>query len=1099
MPVLASTGSSPLNLEADLAGTDEWARRTLLTDFESTLFVDAGAGTGKTTAIVGRIAELVAQGRLAMAQLVAITFTEAAAAELRTRVREALQALALNPSRGEEERSRCARAGAEIGDASIDTIHAFAGDLLRTYPLQAGLPPDFSTMDEIEAELDFEERFRSWFERVADSGQHRESVRMAMLLGLGPDRMQRLARALHEHHDLLNSHSAWPCPAVADPVVAAHQVATEIGHAQRLLTHAPSDHPAIAIVEALSFARERLAGSATADQALLALESVAKITVRGDQKGWGKVDQTNAFKVLKGGLGEVTRTAQETLAAQRTETLCHLLAALTEFVLDYAADRRRQGVATFQDLLAWARDLLRDGPEVRQRVQERWSRIFIDEFQDTDPLQAEIAFYLSAEPGLPLPDDWRAIQLEAGKLCLVGDPKQSIYRFRRADIALYQQIRERVAETLVLSSNFRSVPAVLEMVNQHFTRTMTASDGIQPEYQRLAPRRRDVGPALWRFGGPVEGKAPQIWEREAEAVAGSIARIMSERWTVSEGGSAGRTLREVRPADICVLIPSRSNLRRLEQAFEERDIPYRIESGEIMLATQEVRDVLSTLRAIDDPSDQVALVAALRSPVYGCSDAELVRWVGEGGRVDYERPGQGKVERVRASLDHLARFHLRRNQTTVAALVERLVDDRMLVAGAFGERRPREAWRRYRYVSSRARAFAATGRTSLRGFVEWMEGLGRGQARDVSGSVVESDENAVRVLTVHRAKGLEFPIVIMTGLGSPRRFQWPTVIADRIQGTVQVGVTDARQNRWRTPEYDLAAAASTALDEAEGVRLAYVAATRARDHLLVGLHHRGEAQEDVLAVAFTETFAAMGSQVRDIEPLEADPPAPAGFAPDPSNEGLLATEEEWVAGRRAMLEGAIGPEFVTAAARASPPHPTESGRDREASFRSVRGGTAVGRAVHSVLQAIDLTTLEGLEALARAEASAEGIPQRATDVARLARRACQSEPVRRALASGNFWREVPIGAPRGDAILEGFIDLLFETPQGYEIVDYKTDEVREGGLEARMDLYRLQGEAYAELVRSITGQTPVAVSFVFVSVDLVVRLVPDPPQSPLSA
>ncbi|MGH7877360.1 MAG: PD-(D/E)XK nuclease family protein, partial [Candidatus Dormibacteraceae bacterium] len=222
-----------------------------------------------------------------------------------------------------------------------------------------------------------------------------------------------------------------------------------------------------------------------------------------------------------------------------------------------------------------------------------------------------------------------------------------------------------------------------------------------------------------------------------------------------------------------------------------------------------------------------------------------------------------------------------------------------------------------------------------------------------------------------------------------------------------------------------------------------------------------------------------------------------GSAADPSDEGLLATEEEWVAGRQAMLEGAIGPEFVTAAARASQPRPTESGRDREASFKLVRGGTSVGRAVHSVLQTVDLMTLDGLDALARAEANAEGIPQRATEVARLARRACQSQPVRRALASGNFWREVPIGAPRGGAILEGFIDLLFETPRGFEIVDYKTDEVRGGGLEARMDHYRLQGEAYAELVRLITGQTPVAVSFVFVSVDQVVRLVPNPPQSPL--
>jgi ATP-dependent exoDNAse (exonuclease V) beta subunit len=139
----------------------------------------------------------------------------------------------------------------------------------------------------------------------------------------------------------------------------------------------------------------------------------------------------------------------------------------------------------------------------------------------------------------------------------------------------------------------------------------------------------------------------------------------------------------------------------------------------------------------------------------------------------------------------------------------------------------------------------------------------------------------------------------------------------------------------------------------------------------------------------------------------------------------------------------------------------------------------MGRAVHAVLQSVNLATQEGLENLARAQSAAEGISQRAEDVARLAKRACESEPVRRAIASGRLWREVPIGAPSGDIVLEGFIDLLFETPQGYEIVDYKTDDIRASELESRMDHYRVQGESYAELVRAITGKTPVAVSFVF--------------------
>jgi len=1081
-------------VQPELLAADELARRTLLTDFDRTIFVDAGAGTGKTTAIVGRIAELVALGHIKMAQLVAITFTEAAAAELRTRVREALQASALDRARSEEERARCVRASATIGDASIDTIHAFAGDVLRTYPLHAGLPPDFRTFDEIEAQLDFEERFRSWFEGVADDTSHRDTVRTALLMGLGPDRMQTLAQSLHENYDLLSPTSSWECPPAADPIGAAHALAADIREAQLLLAYAPAGHQAIQIVEGLSFARERLAEASSSDQALLALESIEKITVKGKQDGWGTVEGVSAFKKLKQILSGVEDDANEALQSRRSALFCALLDTLRDFVLAYAEERKRLGVATFQDLLAWARDLLRDSEEVRARVQSRWTRIFIDEFQDTDPLQAEIAFYLCAQPGIALPSDWRQISLQPGKLCLVGDPKQSIYRFRRADIALYQAIRELVSVPLVLSRNFRSVPAVLDFVNRHFDRTMLFVAGAQPHYQHLGADAQSAGPALWRFGGAVDGKAPEVWEQEAEAVAACVSRIMEDRWQVSDRGPKGRVERQARHGDICVLIPSRTNLRRLERAFEMRDIPYRIESGEIVVGTQEVRELLSALRAIDDPSDQVAVVAALRSPIYGCSDAELVRWSAERGRLDYQYPGDGTVERVRASLEHLASFHAVRNRSSVAALVERFVDDRMLIAAAFGERRPRESWRRYRYVTARARAFVSTGRTTLREFVEWMEGLSRSQARDVSGSIVESDEEAVRVLTVHRAKGLEFPIVIMTGLGSSRSFFSPNVIGDGIRGEVHAGINDVRGRQWWSPAYKDACDIERELDKAEGIRLAYVASTRARDHLVLGLHHKADEARDVLALGFAETLAGMGDDVREIEPMDVmSRPAPTPVTAATAQQ-VLADEETWVARRQATLAAAVGSAFVTATSRATLAESEEARTEPDAArFKRGRGGTSVGRAVHAVLQVVDLASQEGLDTLARAQAAAEGIPKRSEEVARLAKRACESEPVRRAVASGRLWREVPVGAPSGGQVLEGFIDLLFQTSEGYEIVDYKTDDLREDELEGRMDRYRIQGDAYAELVRAITGMTPVAVSFVFVSAGRVVRIEPTAP------
>jgi ATP-dependent exoDNAse (exonuclease V) beta subunit len=241
----------------------------------------------------------------------------------------------------------------------------------------------------------------------------------------------------------------------------------------------------------------------------------------------------------------------------------------------------------------------------------------------------------------------------------------------------------------------------------------------------------------------------------------------------------------------------------------------------------------------------------------------------------------------------------------------------------------------------------------------------------------------------------------------------------------------------------------------------------------------------------------MGGVVREIEVMEVTPSAVAPVIAPTTAEQVITDEEAWVASRRAALARAVGVAFVTATSRAALATSEEPRTEPDAArFKHGRGGTSVGRAVHAVLQAVDLATQEGLVNLARAQAAAEGISQRAEEVARLAKRGCESEPVRRAIASGRLWREVPIGAPSGDVVLEGFIDLLFETPEGYEIVDYKTDDIRASEMESRMDHYRVQGEAYAELVRAITGKTPVAVSFVFVSTNRVVRILPTAASAP---
>jgi ATP-dependent helicase/nuclease subunit A len=1078
---------------------DSAARERLRTDFTTTFFVRAGAGTGKTTEVVARIVELVAAGVLPVSELVAITFTEAAAAELRARVREGLAQGGTDPARTPESRERCAVAARNIGEASIDTVHAFAGALLRTYPLDAGLPPAFEMLDPIQQDAALDEHFRSYFDAVGE-GDERELVRRALLLGLTPDQLRDLMRAMHEHYDLMVEREPWDhAPPAPDAVALAHELAAHLGAATQLIRPEMMLEKIAQAVVGLGFATERLRQAQDEEHALAALRLVERIDARSDgnrgvwQANWGAGE---TLRELKERLATIEDLASRALRFHRTAVLVPLLGSMRRTILDAARARKRDGVATFHDLLTWARDLLRDDRNVRARAQARWSRIFIDEFQDTDPLQAEIAFYLASEPGSE--GDWRDLPLVPGKLCVVGDPKQSIYRFRRADIALYQAIEERIASTVELSQNFRSVPRVLDLVNVHYGAHMLEEHAIQPSYGPLAAEPAETGKGVWIFGEAVDAKMPEIWAAEAIGVARAARRVVDDEWSVSEGKGTAREPRNARFGDIAVLIPSRTNLRRLERAFEDVNVPYRIESGELIVQTQEVRDLVSSLRAIDDPSDQVALLAALRSVAYGCSDVELLEWHESGGNWSYERPNENAVgDRVRVAFGELRDLHRRRHRVSVSALIQEVIDRRMLVAGAFGDPRPRESWRRYRYVLDRARAFGTSTSPTLRAFVDWIEGLQKELYRDVSTALTEEDEDAVRVLTVHGSKGLEFPVVILTGWGSSVPPRVANVLADRVRDRIEVGLgrKDSDERPWQTVGYADAEQREKQLGNAESIRLSYVAMTRTRDHLIVSLFRRAK-ETKAQAVTFAQTIADWG-HAESVD-IGTPPTAPPFVMNQTELEDVgyhESAEEAWLERREMSVKQFSGLRLMTATGVKAAVDETSSasGEEREKTtpprFPRGRGGTALGRAVHATLQTVDLATLDGLTAIAQAQASAEGIPERAGEVERLTRAAAASDAVKRAVASGRYWREVPIGATVDGVVLEGFIDLLYEDGGEPVVVDYKTDRISAGEVERRMESYRAQGGAYAVMVREALAKPTKRVEFVFAALGQTRQLV----------
>ena len=407
--------------------------------------------------------------------------------------------------------------------------------------------------------------------------------------------------------------------------------------------------------------------------------------------------------------------------------LARLGAELVRFTLQQAEERSHSGRLTFHDLLVLCRRLVQHpehGGRVRRSLARKYQSLLVDEYQDTDPLQLDIVVAIATPPGESAP--------RPGRLFFVGDPKQSLYRFRRADIDLFLRTPDLVgAETISLTTNFRSTPPIIGWVNHVFDRLIestTADDGrlAQPDFEAL-----DARPAPALHGPPVTvlGSQPHpagtlvtpLREAEAEDVAAIIDRIRLEGWQVRPAG--GRPPRAARLSDIAILIPARTALGQLESALRQAEIPYRLDTGSLVYAADEIRALLLALRAIDDPSDHLAVLSVLRSSLYGCSDVDLYRWrVERGGRWTPLAPRPPRREGDDAVWDALADLDERiaaRPWRTPSQHLDSLVRDRRVLEAALAGPSPLDAWHRVRFVIEHARAWTDAGGRFLRDYLGW--------------------------------------------------------------------------------------------------------------------------------------------------------------------------------------------------------------------------------------------------------------------------------------------------------------------------------------------------------------------------------------------
>jgi ATP-dependent exoDNAse (exonuclease V) beta subunit len=1031
--------------------------------------VEAGAGTGKTRALVDRVVSLVLGGR-PIERIAAITFTEKAATELKDRIRAGLEAASDQSPRSNEVIDEAIGA---LDRAQISTIHSFCQSLLRNFSARSGTDPSFVVIDEVRAERRQQERWRLYLDQLVDESKAAAIVRRVLGLGMLPQELERLAADLTGRRELLALFTGRPLNAA---VPAWPDIGGLLGDLDKLpMGKWSGDVKVPQKVEGLqSLLRDLIAADSADREAVLASSAgilEPKVGAGGDQ--------------VRAAIRETCSRLKETLDACRREALSDLMPIIVRFVQTEAEQRQRDGELTFDDLIVSTRELLRSDRGAVESFRQRFDALLIDEFQDTDPLQVDIAMAFGTNT--------LTASLEPGRLFLVGDPKQSIYRFRRADMGMYAKTRGVVEGEAgafpELSVNKRSRSEVLSWVNGVFHKAM--GDGgnphIQPPYRAIVEERTDVlaGAGVAYFGGPAakDVRVRDVRDAEAADAARICQQLVEEEWEVWD--PANSQVRTAQFRDVALLMPSRLVLSPLEYALASAGVPYRVEGGSLVYRTQEVRDILNCLTAINDPDDEVAVVAALRSAAFACSDVELAQHKAVAGHFDFRRQDPAKgVERVRRALEVLATYHSSREGSSLSRLVERFCAERRIVETSVLDRGGRNTYRRMRFVVEQARLFEANGPESLREFVTWLENCSSRDFLDNEGAGLDDDEDAVRVLTMHGAKGLEFPIVVMVGMSAAPLDRPGTYLADHVTGEVAVRIGAATTNRrFEAGPYERMRDAESEHTRAEFVRTLYVAATRARDHLVFSLHRKDGAKGSGAAILedggarekatrLEVRGIATGSGPSPLRELTVDVPSFATV-----DEFLSAQDELVSRSRRRLYTSATAEVRETGEGRAK-----EDAADETEPWARGRGGTRLGRAVHATIQSLAWdASSEGVEAVALAQAVAEAIPSRVGDVARLAERALQSQAAERARAARRALREAPFAVQSGDVTLEGFIDLLIEDDAGLEVVDWKTDQIAESEIERRLESYRLQAGLYVWGVQEATGMRVHRVTYVFAS------------------
>ncbi|MEN1678757.1 MAG: UvrD-helicase domain-containing protein [Planctomycetota bacterium] len=1093
--------------------------------------LDAGAGCGKTFVLTERFLSHLAPSETEPASiqpaetlrgLIAITFTKAAAREMRERIRRACHArlAAAGPADAGYWQS-LVRA---LDSAQVTTIDSFCSTLIRQHAVELGVDPAFQVLDEAAAAVLRSESVDSTLRRLLAEGDT-GLVSLATEIELRKLKGDLATLALQTTPEVTDAWldrspesivEAWR-EAYAPRYLPARARSLAAGAAfAAVLNLLPYATPTTGEFEAarskLLDLHAKLAGGYWSDSAGDRLVELARVKGLCGKDDWPTPDlykqyQAAASKLRGEAKKKVKPLADEPSALEAAQLGLEHLRLARVIAEDYAAAKAERTVLDFGDLLGGAKRLLTD-PELtsaRDRLQRNVRLLMVDEFQDTNPTQVEI---VKAIVGSGLAE---------GRLFFVGDFKQSIYRFRGAAPGVFRQLQEETPQAgrLPLSMNFRSQPAVLNFVNTLFAPRF--GEGYQP-LEAAREQLNDQPSIEFLWTPPIEGGNKAL-DRLAEARGIAVRlreMIESGEQLVGERADGGWQSRPVQPGDVAILFRALGDVRYYEQALREHDLPYYLVGGHAFYAQQEVYDVANLLRAVASECDDVALAGVLRSPFFSLHD-ETLFWLAEknGLSVGLSRravPSElsaTEAKKLRHARQTLAALRRRKGRAEVAELLTEAIDrtgfDAVLASDFLGERKLANLHK----LIEQARQFDRLRPGDLDGFVRQVTDAVSRDTKEAPAATRTGDANEVTLMTIHQSKGLEFPVVVLADLNRRSNDRPDSVALDAALGPVVK--TDAEG----ITGHGIYAAMEADAEAAERDRLLYVACTRAADHLILSAPYAPPAApEGPLLQTLHERFDLKTGEL--LGPRTADPPrirVVQGEPVAPQSSGQRGPSLENLLDEAAANSGGAAPALVQSLSldprsvrRFSVTRLTgklKHTSERPAAIElaeALRPPTepidpaAFGSLVHEVIERLPLhepPTAQSVDDLCGSLAPAyvdRHVDTAASDAARLVNRFVAGKHFARMRSAERVDREVefllrwpPDAAPssRGDAVLQGYIDCLLHTPAGAEVLDFKTNRVDAAAVQSAAEEYRLQLYVYALAVEQATGRPPAALRLLF--------------------